>query len=265
MPNPLVVIKLGGAAITDKSRIYTPRMTALHSAARQIGAIGKKRAIILVHGAGSFGHIPVKNYDLATGYRNPSQLNGLSKAKFQLLKLESIINEIFLQHNVPIVPFTTSSYTVARKGRIIDCNVRSIMTWIKLGCIPSTGGDIVPDVSTGFSIVSGDQIAAYLAVKLNAKMLIFATDVDGIFNIDPRSGKHARLMREIDVSKICNIKTATSSAVVDVTRGMSGKLEEAAIAATNGIPVYFVNLHKSNRVKDLALGRRVICTKLVQK
>jgi isopentenyl phosphate kinase len=52
--------------------------------------------------------------------------------------------------------------------------------------------------------------------------------------------------------------------ITDVTGGMEGKLEEAAKAASDGIPVFFVNLIKGNRLRDLALGHKsVICSEVV--
>jgi len=258
------VIKLGGAALTDKTRIYTPRFKTLHSAARQLTAIKKRWSVILVHGAGSYGHIPVKTFGLSKGYHDQTQLRGLGETKFRLLEWEFTIDEVFLQHKVPIVPFVTSCYTVARRGRILSCDIDPIKTWIKLGCVPSTGGDIVSDVSAGFSIVSGDQLAAYLAIALKARMLIFATDVDGIFDADPKTKQSAHLIKEIPVSSIRRISTDMGRTITDVTGGMKNKLEEAAAAAFNGIPVFFVNLLKDNRMQDLVLGRRVVCSELVR-
>jgi len=258
------VIKLGGAALTDKTRIYTPRFKTLHSAARQLTAIKKRWSVILVHGAGSYGHIPVKTFGLSKGYHDQTQLRGLGETKFRLLEWEFTIDEVFLQHNVPIVPFVTSCYTVARRGRILSCDIDPIKTWIKLGCVPSTGGDIVSDVSAGFSIVSGDQLAAYLAIALKARMLIFATDVDGIFDADPKTKQSAHLIKEIPVSSIRRISTDMGRTITDVTGGMKNKLEEAAAAAFNGIPVFFVNLLKGNRMQDLVLGRRAVCSELVR-
>jgi isopentenyl phosphate kinase len=258
------VIKLGGAALTDKTHIYTPRLKALHSAARQLTAIKKRWSVILVHGAGSYGHIPVKIFGLSKGYHNQAQLRGLGEAKFRLLEWEFIVDKVFFQHKIPIVPFLTSCYTIARRGRILSCDIDPIKAWIKLGCVPSTGGDIVSDVSTGFSIVSGDQLAAYLAIALKARMLIFATDVDGIFDADPKTRRNAHLIKEIPASSIRRISTDMGRSITDVTGGMKGKLEEAATAAFNGIPVFFVNLLKGNRMQDLALGRRVVCSELVR-
>ena len=206
----------------------------------------------------------MKTFGLSNGYRNPTQLRGLGEAKFRLLEWEFTIDKVFLQHEIPLVPFLTSCYTIARRGRIISCDIDPIKAWIKLGCVPSTGGDIVSDVSAGFSIVSGDQLAAYLAIALKARMLIFATDVDGIFDADPKTRQRAHLIKEIPVSSIRRISTDMGRTITDVTGGMKGKLEEAATVAFNGIPVFFVNLLKGNRMQDLVLGRRVICSELVQ-
>jgi isopentenyl phosphate kinase len=135
---------------------------------------------------------------------------------------------------------------------------------MRLGCVPSTGGDIVPDVSTGFSIVSGDQLAAYIAISLHASKLVFATDVDGIFDSDPNQDRNARLMRVVRARNVQTIAGKVRPDVTDVTGGMEGKIQEAAKAACEGIPVFFVNLAKGNRLRDLVLGNKlVVCSELV--
>ena len=261
---PLVVIKLGGAALTDKTRIYTPRVRIIHSAARQIATIRKTHSVLIVHGAGSYGHIPVKRFGLVDGFHNSAQLKGLSATKFRLLQWEVKLNRIFLQHEIPVVPFQPSSYTIARNGRIRSCEIDPIKATIRLGCIPSMGGDIVSDAATGFSIVSGDQLAAYMAVALKASMLVFATDVDGIFNVNPKTQKHAHLIEKLYASNMSGTTTGLSPNITDVTGGMRGKLVEAATAASKGISVFFVNLLKANRLRDLILGKRVICSEIVR-
>ena len=60
----LVIVKLGGAAITDKSQEETLCTKGLAAAAAAIGAafrenggsLGKGTRFVVVHGAGSFGH-----------------------------------------------------------------------------------------------------------------------------------------------------------------------------------------------------------------
>ncbi len=56
------VVKLGGAAITDKTQLETLRAEVLATAAAQLAQAVKEdhsqsgSALIVVHGAGSFGH-----------------------------------------------------------------------------------------------------------------------------------------------------------------------------------------------------------------
>ena len=58
----LVIVKLGGAAITDKSREETLCSKGLAAAAAAVGAAFRENSpshstrFIVVHGAGSFGH-----------------------------------------------------------------------------------------------------------------------------------------------------------------------------------------------------------------
>ena len=264
MSKPLVVIKLGGAALTDKRKIYTPRTKVVRSAARQIAAVRSRFTVVIVHGAGSYGHLPVKQFGLSKGFRNTRQLKGLSETKSRLLEWELMLSEIFMQYKIPVISFAPSDYVIARNGRIDTCNLSPIKKWMRLGCVPSTGGDIVPDVSTGFSIVSGDQLAAHIAIMLGASKLIFATDVDGVFDSDPNQNRSALLIRLVKARNVKRVTARVRPGITDVTGGMASKIEEAAKAASEGITVFFVNLVKGNRLRDIMLGNKlVVCSELV--
>lgn len=264
-PKPLVVIKLGGSALTDKGRIYTPRIPVIHSAAKQVAEVCRHYSVVLVHGAGSYGHIPAKRFGLQYGFKNIEQLKGLTATKFKLLEWESILDEIFLKHGVPVQPIVASSFIVTRNGRIISAELTALMNWLQLGCVPMTGGDIVPDLKNGFSILSGDQIAAYIAVKLKAKSLVFALDVEGVYDKDPNADSKARLMRTLTISSAAQLISKTSSGnIPDVTGGIAGKLREAIPAARRGVPVYFVSLSKDQRLRKVILGEDVLSSRIVE-
>lgn len=264
MRKPLIVVKLGGSALTEKKRKFTPRLGEIHRAAKQMAELGKRFSVLVVHGAGSYGHIPVKQWGLEAGFRNEGQLNGLVATKLKLLEWEVIFARIFLKHHVHLVPIVASDFIVTRNGRISHADLRSVRNWVRMGCIPSTGGDIVSDLRKGFSVVSGDQIAAYLAVKFQASKLIFGVDVDGIFSANPKLDRNARIMTELTPREA--LGAADRAGVVDVpdvTGGMAGKIREALAATSNGIPVYFVNLTKSDRLTKVAMNREVLCSKIV--
>jgi len=264
MGKPIIVIKLGGSALTDKTRIYTPRIAMIRKAAKQVANLTGAFSIILVHGAGSYGHIPAKRWNLAAGSKHRKQMAGLSITKQKLMELEAVLSEAFLRQRIPIFPMSTSDFIITSKGRISSADLQPVRRWIGLGCVPSLGGDLVTDLKRGFAILSGDQLAAYLAIQLKATRLIFGTDVDGIYDSNPKMNRHARLLKTLsssDASKLA--RAARIMTAPDVTGGMAGKIKEAVGAARNGIPVDFVNLTKGERLKAVALGQDADCTRIL--
>jgi isopentenyl phosphate kinase len=259
----LVVIKLGGSALTDKRRIYTPRFAMIHAAAAQVARITRRCSVIIVHGAGSFGHMPVRRYGLQDGLKNRGQLKGLTATKLRLLQWESTIDEIFRSHRIPIIPFSTSDFAVTRNGRITTFELEPLTMWLRLGCVPSIGGDIVPDTRKGFAILSGDQIAAYIAIKLNAAKLVYCLDVDGLYDANPIVNSKARLVKSLTVESALGLASkSTRTFAPDVTGGIVGKVREAIVAAKKRVPVYFVNLTKDERLLKVTLGQETICSTL---
>ena len=68
MLDRLTILKIGGSVITDKSKILKPNISSM----KNISKILKKfDRVILVHGAGSFGHYYARKYKL----QNPHHSN----------------------------------------------------------------------------------------------------------------------------------------------------------------------------------------------
>lgn len=63
------IVKLGGAAITDKSTLETLDAAALAACARNLKAAYDEElaSFIVVHGAGSFGHFQASRATVAQG------------------------------------------------------------------------------------------------------------------------------------------------------------------------------------------------------
>ena len=69
MPNNKIVIKMGGGLITDKSQYKAVLQERINAVCKVVAQIKKnKDSIILVHGAGSFGHLQAKKWSLQNGF-----------------------------------------------------------------------------------------------------------------------------------------------------------------------------------------------------
>ena len=258
----MIVIKLGGAAITDKSRPSVIRRKTIASTAR---VLAHHRNYILVRGAGSFGHIPVNEYNLKGPIRSRRQLTGYAKTKASLLRLESEAVSILAQNHIPVAPVAASSCLIADRGRIVSQHFEVISSMLELGLVPWIGGDLVQDISLGASVVSGDQIAVNLAMAFHAHTIIFGTDVDGLFTADPKLSQTARLISTLDITKLQEwAEKAGPANAPDASGGMRGKLGEILPAVSAGIKVVIINLNHPRRLQEAIAGRRANGTTIAQ-
>ena len=257
----MIIVKLGGAAITDKTRLSVIKRRAIASIAR---VLAKHRDYIIVHGAGSFGHIPVKKYNLTGPIKSKRQLIGYSKTKASLLKLEIELVSILSKSQIPAAPVAASTCLMADHGRIVSQNFETVASMLKLGLVPCIGGDLVQDISLGASVVSGDQIAANLAIAFHAHTIIFGTDVDGLFTANPKLNHKAKLISTLDLAGLKKwAEKAGPANVPDASGGMRGKLTEILPAVMAGIKVVIINLNTPSRLEAAMDGKTVKGTKIL--
>ncbi|RLI78999.1 hypothetical protein DRP05_05485 [Archaeoglobales archaeon] len=207
------ILKIGGALISDKSKgvfsVAKPKVID-----EICGAISLGTKLILVHGAGSFGHPYVEKYKL----KEVEDLKGVVVTHMACKKLNEMICSSLLKHNAlpfPIHPF--SSFKID-ENLVFDADF--VTKLINKGFIPVTHGDFVYNVKTSrFEVLSGDRIAIEFAQQLGIGRIGFATDVDGIY-------LNNEVVEEIDRSNIKEIlnKIDAATSKSDVTGGMKGKI-----------------------------------------
>ncbi len=90
-------------------------------------------------------------------------------------------------------------------------------------------------------IGSNDTLAASVAVLCKADLLINMSDVDGLFDSDPRHNPDARFIEYVEAltDDICSFGEGAGSS--RGTGGMSAKLESAKYTTERGIPMIIVN------------------------
>ncbi len=247
--------------ITDKRRVFKANHRSIHRIAREL-AIRKER-LVLLNGAGSFGHIPVKRFGLDKGFSQQAIYN-FAKTKLQLLGLQKILVSILCGHGIPAVTFTSSSFMLARSGRLCRVEIRPVREFLELGLVPLLGGDLVPDLEQGWRVVSADQMASWIAPRIGASMVIYGTDVDGLYSSDPKICRDAQLIEIVPCRDIRTVaRSALGSRMPDITAGMRGKLLEAERAARRGVEVVIMNLTKPENLHAILDGKRGEWTRIV--
>ena len=259
MQKPLLIVKVGGSVITKKNKDTCPKVSMIKSVANQISQITDH--LILIHGAGSYGHPIAAKYKLNEGYKGRWQWKGITELKANLMELSSLFLISLKEHGVNAYPVNPSSFLLAKKGRISHCFCNPLSHILQLGAVPLLHGDLVPDLKQGLSIISGDQLASYFANIFKPYMVIFGCDVDGLYTKDPKKYRSAHIIPHIKFgdSTFKSLYGGTGTAI-DVTGGITGKIKEAKHISLKGIPVTIVNLEKPNRLLKVVRREDVVCT-----
>ena len=260
----LTVLKLGGSVITKKEKAMTPNLNAIQRLANEI-ADANAEHLIIVHGGGSFGHPLAKQYNIKEGFKNSSQLEGFSKTHQAMLELNKLIVETLICHNIAAFSVSPSSCIVTKAGRIQIFYDSTLIRFLDTGFVPVLFGDTVLDSNTGFTILSGDQLVAALAIKFKANKIIIGVDVDGLYGADPKTDNSAQLIPHIALRELKTLLHNIEEAkVTDVTGGMLGKILELMPAIDTDIPTIIVNAAKRGNIYKALKEKRVIGT-LIEK
>lgn len=243
------VLKLGGSVITNKEKTLTPSLPAIERLTKEISRANVS-SLVLVHGGGSFGHPLAKRYAIKEGYKNDAtQTLGFCETHQAMVTLNKLIVDTLIQHKILAVAVSPSSCIVTKSGRIHAMMEEPLKRLLQTGFVPVLYGDAVVDSDLGFTILSGDQLTVYLAVRLNASRIIMGIDLDGLYTTDPKVDSSARLVKRVTLEELKGmIERIEESRVTDVTGGMLGKIVELMPAAERGIPSFILNAAKPNNV-----------------
>lgn len=247
----LVFLKLGGSAITDKTRETTPKPDVIRNAARAIHAAREQNPdlrILLGHGSGSFGHFTAKKF----GYGQKDNWRAYAETGASAQRLNRLVTDILLQENVPVVSLQPSASARTRDGELYALDTANIRTALEHNLIPLVYGDVAFDDTRGMAIASTDAIFGFLAPLLQPSRIIYSTAVNGIFTADPIKHPDAQLIPEITPASFETLRANVgASHGVDVTGGMLDKLNRA-IRLVQQLPALQIHLvgSQANSIQD---------------
>jgi len=261
--NDIVLVKLGGSLITDKTRPFTPRFDVIKRLAREIHEAREEKGIKLVvgHGGGSFPHKPAKDYRTSEGIINKESYRGISLVQDAASRLNRIIVKSLIDAGENAVSLQPSATVVTENGRIIEWYLEPIKEMLKHNLLPVPYGDVAIDVKKGCSIISTEEVLNYLAKNVGYKRIILAGIVDGVFTSDPQKNPDAKLIPEINSRNYEEIKKYLGgSAGIDVTGGMLHRVERIFELTSLGVEAEIINGEKENVLKRALLGEKGLGT-----
>ena len=252
----MILIKFGGSVITDKSRYRTFNADTVKRLCKEIKESGER--VIVVHGAGSFGHVLAKEHNLNDGFRDRSQIPAVAQVCYDMRDLNSMIVKELNDAGLPAISVPTGSCFMMENRRLIIEDASVLASMFDKGIMPVMFGDVVMDKKLGFAICSGDQIMELMTRIFDPKRVILVSDIDGLFDKDPKMYEDAKLIETVDKNTLKNVETDIT--VADVTGGVRGKMETMLRMCSGGCDCVLVNGTVDGRLLSLLKGEKVPCT-----
>ncbi len=232
----MILLKIGGSILTEKSKEGTIVPEKLKMIAKQI-ADSDVKELVLIHGAGSFGH-PQALKHLQCGFN----ANGMWITHKMVSQLNSILIEQLQAYGIGALPVHPLNCSISNLGMIEYFDLNLIKMMLENDILPVIHGDVVLDKCIKFSILSGDQIIAHLARELKPNKVGVGTNVDGILY----KGRTLRYLRPADFDNLKQEIKGSDS--IDVTGGMLKKVSELVKLANFGISSQIFNADVTQNV-----------------
>ncbi len=245
-----IVVKVGTSTLTHKTgRLNIRRMEKLVKVLADIQNSGKE--IILV----SSGSVAL----------GMSKMNLLQKPKETTMKqacaavgqceLMYMYDKLFGEYNLTVAQILLTKYTLdtPRKNnventfrKLIECNIIPVVN----------ENDTVAIDELELEFGENDSLAAYVGIFCGADMLVILSDIDGLFDSNPKDNPNAKIIPIVD--KIDdNIRSLAGGAGSSLgSGGMITKINAAQIAMNAGIDMAILNGRNPAVLYDLFDGKQ---------
>ena len=128
---------------------------------------------------------------------------------------------------------------------------------LEMNCIPivNENDSVSTDELTKFG--GNDILSAYVAQLCGADVLLNLSDIDGLFDSDPRTNPDAKLIERVDKLDDSVFAIAGGAGSDRGTGGMIAKLNAAKIVTESGIPMFILNGHDPEILYELLDGGHI--------
>ncbi len=243
-----VVVKVGTSTLTHPSGMLNlRRFDALVKTLSDLQNSGR-RMILVSSGAVSAGLAKI-------GFlrRPDSIVEKQAAAAVGQCELMNMYEERFASYGHKVAQILMTRFTVEHE--IMRRNAQgTFRVLLEKGCIPIVNeNDCVSCEELEFG--GNDFLAAYVACLAEADLLINMSDVDGLFDSNPRENPDAKLISRVEKIDEYILQMAGGAGTARGTGGMKAKISAAVIAAESGIPSMIVNGADPEILYDIMDGK----------
>jgi glutamate 5-kinase len=223
-----VVVKVGSSSLTgpdgglDAGKVdaLVDALAAAHAAGREVVLVSSGA---IASGLGPLG-LSRRPRDLATQQAAASVGQGLLVHRY---------TDSFARHGITVGQVLLTTDDVVRRGHYRNAQ-RTLYRLLEMGVLPVVNeNDTVATEEIRFG--DNDRLAALVAHLVRAELLVLLSDVDGIYEGDPRRTTSRKIVEVAGDADLAGVRLGRGSGTGVGTGGMASKVAAARMAAAAGV------------------------------
>ncbi len=242
-----VVIKAGSGVLTGTDGL---NMATLRSISSNIGELmDHGLEIIFV----SSGAIAAGKKKIGMTHQHPDLPARQAVAAIGQSDLIMAYEKAFEQCGKKVAQILLTADDLANRRRYLNARntINTLVSWSVVPIINENDTVVVEEIKFG----DNDNLTARIALLMDADLLINLTDIDGLYDKDPRTNADAKLITTVSsISKKMEKAAGTIGGALG-TGGMLSKIKAARKVISSGVPMVIANGSKKNILPDLFAGK----------
>ncbi|SCZ00697.1 glutamate 5-kinase [Alkaliphilus peptidifermentans] len=243
-----IVIKIGSNTLSNEDGTINKEF--LERLCRQVALLETegKQIVIVTSGARISGIAKIKKW-----YRKEDMNYKQALCAIGQVELMTSYSCAFEVHGIQVAQMLLTRDDFCDKTRTLNMR-NTLFTLVDEGVIPIINENDTVSVEE-IKIGDNDTLAALTTSLWNADLLILLSDIDGIYNKNPKEYQDSIL-----IEKVINIEELIKSIEIGKlssfgTGGIETKIEAAKIVNKYGIPMILANGKREEIISDLIEGK----------
>jgi len=245
-----LVVKAGSNVVTREGRVNTRLLTHLAEDITSLSHQGKQVVVI------SSGAVSAGLGRLGLGGAGQDLPMRQAAAAVGQAELMAAYHRIFHRLKQPIAQLLITQADISERGRYLHLR-NTLSTLLEQMRVVPILNENDPVRFGDDAIGENDRLAALIAARLDADLLVLLSDVDGLYTANPHTDPGAKLIPTVTQITADLLQAATDSVSGVGRGGASAKLDAARLAMNSGVYTVVANGGVRHALSRVICGEQV--------
>lgn len=170
-------------------------------------------------------------------------------------ELMYVYDKLFSEYNHTVAQILITTDDMKNERRHLNFQ-NTMNRLLELGTLPIINENDTVSFEE-FGIGDNDTLSAFVAVSINADLLVLLSDIDGLYTADPHKDPNAKLIPVIEKIDDDVISIAGGAGTARGTGGMKTKINAAITVTESGTDMIITNAAHIEKLYDILDGKDV--------